>query len=312
LRKANRYGPALRSFRKRGVHECESLRRMRDVQTREQADELVTSVADDAVVGAQRCPQGVGDFAQHAVTGSMTARVVDRLEVVDVDERKRERLLCPRRSSDLAFQFRESGAPQVHTGEIVHGRLLALGRRRAAIGKRGVPVSLGLTAFGSPRSAIGERCRTVDFGFTAFAGSCPPILRGSISVEGGFAPIQRPNLGLRGDFIPLVSGSIALVSRLISPLGDIVPAVRGSVTLITRVVTALGHVVAAVARLIAVVTRPIAQLGGIVPRVAAAEVLHNAVVPPRRSQNRLRYKVPASEGREAACTIRLMRSGVLG
>jgi hypothetical protein len=271
---------------------------MGDAQAREWADELVTSVADDSVVGTQRCPQRVCDLAQHSVTSSVTQRVVDRFEVVDVDERKRERLFRPLRPSDLAFQFDDSGSAQVRTCEIVHGRLLALGRRRTAIGERRVTVSLGLTAFGGPCPAISQRRVTVKLGFTAFAGSCPTILPGSIPVEGGLAPIRRRSLGLRGDFIPLVSGSVALVTRLISPLGDVVPAVSGSVTLVTRLIAPLGHIVPTLARQIAFVTRLIAMLSGIVPavgrpiafvgghrslivatdgcpRIVAVEVLHN-------------------------------------
>ena len=52
---------------------------------------------------SERYPQGIGDLEQPPVTGSVAARVVDRLEAVDIDERQCERLPCPSRPGYLAF-----------------------------------------------------------------------------------------------------------------------------------------------------------------------------------------------------------------
>jgi hypothetical protein len=51
-------------------------------------------------VGAQHCPQSISDAKQHSVTGRVPARIVDRLEAVDIDECQAERLLCP-----LCFRY---------------------------------------------------------------------------------------------------------------------------------------------------------------------------------------------------------------
>jgi len=98
------------------------------------------------------------------------ARIVDDLELVDVDESQYERLLSPSRPRYLALQLHEPRAPAIRPGQIVVGRMFALPRRRSPIGQSGVAIELGVGAF---------------------AGPCPAILRGSSSVRGSLSPGQR-------------------------------------------------------------------------------------------------------------------------
>ena len=55
----------------------------------EQHGELVAADAGDDVVGAQRVPQRGARRADHLVADVMAERVVDRLEVVEVDQHHR-------------------------------------------------------------------------------------------------------------------------------------------------------------------------------------------------------------------------------
>jgi hypothetical protein len=93
LRKPNCDRPVLGSFCQGCADECEPLPRLGHVQTWEDADELVASVANDHVVRAELLPEAVGDVDQQSVTSGVAARVVDDLEVVDVDECQCERPL---------------------------------------------------------------------------------------------------------------------------------------------------------------------------------------------------------------------------
>jgi hypothetical protein len=56
----------------------------------DQDGELVTAEAGDDVLGAQRGGQAARDGLQQAVAGAVAERVVDELEVVDVDEQDRD------------------------------------------------------------------------------------------------------------------------------------------------------------------------------------------------------------------------------
>jgi len=58
--------------------------------TREDDDELVASVADSDVVGADRGAEHTGDFAERAVADVVAVVVVDFLEVVEVHDHQRD------------------------------------------------------------------------------------------------------------------------------------------------------------------------------------------------------------------------------
>ena len=75
-----------------GGDEREPFGRLSQVHTGEHADELVTSVANDQVMRAQLFLEAAGDGEQQPVTGGVSERVVDDLQMVDVDEGKDERL----------------------------------------------------------------------------------------------------------------------------------------------------------------------------------------------------------------------------
>ena len=65
--------------------------------------ELLAAVAADEVGCAQAGRDRLGDAAQDDVADGVAVRVVDGLEVVDVDERDRQRALVARRALDLAY-----------------------------------------------------------------------------------------------------------------------------------------------------------------------------------------------------------------
>ena len=67
----------------------------------EQQHELVAAVAGDLVVRAQLALQHAGDAAQQLVAGGVAARVVDALEVVEVEDHGAERVPVAARAGDL-------------------------------------------------------------------------------------------------------------------------------------------------------------------------------------------------------------------
>ena len=85
--------------------------------------ELLAAVARQDVLGADRLRHHAGDGGQHRVTGQVTVGVVDLLEVVDVDEQQRQRLLVPDREADLRVQAIDEVAA-------VEGRRQTVAQRR--------------------------------------------------------------------------------------------------------------------------------------------------------------------------------------
>jgi hypothetical protein len=92
----------------------------------------------------------------------VAVRVVDRLEVVDVDERNGQRPLVPVGPLDLVEELDEEGAAVRDAGQLVDGRSVSrLGeRRRKAVdgaGEAGVDPAAGLRrGHGDAQLAVGE------------------------------------------------------------------------------------------------------------------------------------------------------------
>ena len=75
----------------------------------QQHGELLAADAEDGVLVADGAAQGLGDLAQRLVADRMAVRVVDALEVVDVDRREREGGVGPSaraRSSSASWKAR--------------------------------------------------------------------------------------------------------------------------------------------------------------------------------------------------------------
>ena len=73
--------------------------RLVDIDVRQHDDELFAAVTRARVVGALAAIQSLRDGLQHFVAGVVPVFVVHELEVIDVDEEQRKRLLAPARSS---------------------------------------------------------------------------------------------------------------------------------------------------------------------------------------------------------------------
>ena len=76
-------------------------RALLDVRLGQQEHELLAAVAADGVRASEVVLDRLGDAAQDDVAGGVAVRVVDRLEVVDVDEGDRQRPLVAVRPLDL-------------------------------------------------------------------------------------------------------------------------------------------------------------------------------------------------------------------
>ena len=98
--------------------------------------ELVAAQAGEDVLGAGDVAQRGGDRGEHDVAALVAERVVDRLEVVDVEQRERERPLVAQRARELLAQALVEGAVVGQAGERIGGRLLDEDRVGLGVGHR--------------------------------------------------------------------------------------------------------------------------------------------------------------------------------
>ena len=108
----------------------------------------------------------LGDAAQDDVARGVAVRVVDRLEVVDVDEGDAQRSLVARRSLDLGEQLREERLAVGHAGQAVDRRaVVGVGERGRDAVDRGAQARLEAAASGRDRDrvvAAGDPLRGLD------------------------------------------------------------------------------------------------------------------------------------------------------
>ena len=88
----------------------------------QQQRELVAADAGEQVLAAQQGVQARAERRQHAVAGGVAGEVVDRLEVVDVDQRERQRALVPGGAGDLGVEALLEGAVVGEAGQRVGER----------------------------------------------------------------------------------------------------------------------------------------------------------------------------------------------
>jgi hypothetical protein len=100
-----------------GIDEREERLGLRGLDPGKHADELVPAPADDEVVRPEPFPQCCRDADQELVAGGVAFEVVDRLEVIDVDEPDGQRLQGPVRPDQFAFEVQQSRAAYVRAGE---------------------------------------------------------------------------------------------------------------------------------------------------------------------------------------------------
>ncbi len=85
-------------------------------------DELLPAPARDRVEAAQRMPQARGDLDEDGVAGDVSERVVDELEVVDVDEQDPGRQRVGARALELGVEHLGEVAPVEDGGQRVRTR----------------------------------------------------------------------------------------------------------------------------------------------------------------------------------------------
>ena len=98
--------------------------------------ELVAAQAGEDVLGAGDVAQRGGDRGEHGVAALVAERVVDRLEVVDVEQGERERPLVAQRAGELLAQALVEGAVVGQARERIGGGLLDEDGVRLGVGHR--------------------------------------------------------------------------------------------------------------------------------------------------------------------------------
>lgn len=197
------------------VDEQKSFGSVRDGHIRQPADELIAAVSNDQVVRAKVSPDRVRRAAQEPVTSSMASRVVDRLEVVNVHEGQRQRLLCSFRPRYLTLQLENSCVSSVGVREAVDEVGRTLSRREHAVGRCRLAVVRRSRAVARPFPTIAKRGRTVTPGghvdvagqLAGFRTAIPSIGSCVCNVGGLVARVGFP--------VPILSGAVAVIARLI-------------------------------------------------------------------------------------------------
>jgi len=107
----------------RGVQRLEDpgTRRARRVGSETGADqhELVAAKAREQVAAARDRADPLGDLAQHPVAGGVSERVVDELELVEIDVQRRDRATVTCRACELASQLLLDARPVREAGQRV-------------------------------------------------------------------------------------------------------------------------------------------------------------------------------------------------
>ena len=122
-----------RRFGQRADDALEALLGRLETGPHQHADELVTSVAHQHVVRSKTPAQRRTQLPQEIVAVGVAARVVDSLQVVDVEERDHQLLPDPVSSIDCLSQLVVTGVAGQHPGEIVSVRTLEFVRRPATL-----------------------------------------------------------------------------------------------------------------------------------------------------------------------------------
>ncbi len=91
------------------AHALADLPRAAGVGLRQHDEELLAAVAHEQVAGADRAAQPARDLGEHDVADAVAVLIVDRLEVIDVDHRDRERAIAIDRGLDLLRQALHAG-----------------------------------------------------------------------------------------------------------------------------------------------------------------------------------------------------------
>ena len=86
-------------------------------------DELVAAPASQLVAAASRLGEPARDLREHLVAGLVAERVVDHLEVVDVDARERQQATVADAERDLALELVPAVAAVGEPGQLVGQRL---------------------------------------------------------------------------------------------------------------------------------------------------------------------------------------------
>ncbi len=113
-------------------------------------DELVAAETPERVGVAHDAVEPRGDRLQQLVAGAVAERVVDALEVVEVDEQRRHRRLAATRAGEHLLDAVEDQRAVRQAGQRVVGgqeRELLLAPRELLVG----PLALGLEALAHPQ-----------------------------------------------------------------------------------------------------------------------------------------------------------------
>jgi hypothetical protein len=127
-------------------------------------DELIAAVPGDRVAGADRAAQPPGNLDEHRIADDVTVAIVDRLELVEVDEQDRSGARVPGRVGDRVAQAivqqRPVGEARERVMDGVVARLL-LTAQSLKRGRQRVDESAGVTELLVGEQALGTEIQRV-------------------------------------------------------------------------------------------------------------------------------------------------------
>ena len=267
LREPDGDGPTLGGLGKCSIDARNSRVPVGDGQAGDDEDELVSSVAHDQVVRPQVCLQCVSHLHQHPIPGGVSGRVVDRLEVIDIDKCQYQGPILSFCSLNLPLQGPEPGPATQGTGEEIGGGVLSLSRRRSPVCERGRSVEPGFAALAGAGSAISEGGHAVDRSVGAVGGRGGPVSGGLPSVRGGGA-LSEPQAVENIRRGPGSGRSTSLVGRLVSSLGFLVALSGPSISAVCRLVALHTGFAAQITDMVPPLARPVPHVAVVVAPLA--------------------------------------------
>jgi hypothetical protein len=113
---------------------------------RQHAQKLVATDSDHQIVGTHPTCKSGGHIVKQLIADAVTVLVVDRLHVVDIDERRHKASVRPPSALDLALRLLEANAAPARARELVDPGMLAVACRLLAILRGLLAITGGLLA----------------------------------------------------------------------------------------------------------------------------------------------------------------------
>jgi hypothetical protein len=148
-------------------------------------DELVSSEADESVVGAQVLLDGARNVPQQHIARSMALMIVDLLEVVHVDVSKHQAAVSAASPDDLSLEDDEPDPPPKRSGKWIELGVSELGPHILLVATGGDSIGDGVPAVSRRMLPVGSCATPVRSPLLSFCVGQIPIRGREFSIRSG-------------------------------------------------------------------------------------------------------------------------------